>query len=182
MDFEEGKEGDVVVLEPKGGFNTQASSALLRKLAALVGDGQPKVVIDFRSVDKMTATAARALLATNRRVTAPGGLIVLCGLNDEVRKVFSNLGVEGELRIVEERRDAVPLAAKAGSTNATTVRRRIGTGPAAPTGSDLGARLSVALSRGDSRPCPWDSWTGQADDPGLAALQERLRVALARPL
>jgi anti-anti-sigma factor len=200
MDFEELKDGEVVILAPIGSLNTQTSPAFEQKIVSLLSGGSRRIVIDLRSVDLVTSAALRVLLVAGRRLGPGVGRLVLCGLNDEVRKVFSISGFDRDFAIVAKRGEAIPKAAEATVAAPPPPKAAAPAAPApkakaeppppppkaapAPSGAPpvaegdrLGARVSAALNRGDSRPVPWTQWPSETED---LALRKRVLDVLSK--
>ena len=111
MDIEEAKEGDVTILAPSEGLNTQTCAPFEKKLLGVLDAKARLIVVDMKKVDYLSSAALRVLLMVTRRLMRAGGKLVISGLRDEVRKVFSISGFDRDFTIVGSRADAVALAA-----------------------------------------------------------------------
>jgi len=111
VDIEEVKEGEVTILAPSEGLNTQTCAPFEKKLLAVLDAKARLIVVDMKKVDYLSSAALRVLLMVTRRLVRGGGKLVISGLRDEVRKVFSISGFDRDFAIVGARADAVALAA-----------------------------------------------------------------------
>jgi anti-anti-sigma factor len=111
LDIIESKEGEVIVLAPKGSLNTQTSPKLEQKLQKLLSDKARLIVIDFKNVDYLSSAALRVLLMITRRLVRAHGRLVLCAMSDDLKKVFSISGFDRDFTILVSRGEAIELAA-----------------------------------------------------------------------
>jgi anti-sigma B factor antagonist len=111
-DFEitESSEGEVAVLAPKGSLNTRTSPAFEEKLGAVLDAKSRLIVVDMKGVDYLSSSALRVLLMTTRRLKRVKGKLFLCGLREEVRKVFAISGFDRDFNIQAARGEAIALA------------------------------------------------------------------------
>ena len=112
MEIAESKDGEVTVLAPKGSLNTQTSPKLEQKLVAILGEKGRLIVIDFKGVDYLSSAALRVLLMIARRLARAHGRLVLCGMSEDLKKVFSISGFDRDFTILAARGEAVALAAQ----------------------------------------------------------------------
>ncbi len=106
MDIEAAKQGEVVVLAPVGSLNTQTSPKLEQKAVEHLNASERKFVVDFSKVDYISSAGLRVLLMLAKRLKGQGAL-ALCGLSDDVRKVFAICGFERDFTIARTRDEAL---------------------------------------------------------------------------
>lgn len=194
-DFEiaESTEGEVAILAPKGSLNTRTSPTLEQKLGVLLDAKTRLIVVDMKGVDYLSSPALRVLLMTMRRLKRVRGKLFVCGLREEVRKVFAITGFDRDFNIQATRRDAVALAAAespAAPAPVAPAPEPAAAAPPAPAPEPAPApsrpaqpapdpRVVLAielLSRNEDAP-PWPAWTGGS---ASAAWRKRVRQALAK--
>jgi len=112
-DFEihESSDGEVAVLGPRGSLNTQTSPKLEQKLGSMLEAKSRLIVVDMKNVDYVSSSALRVLLMTTRRLKRVNGKLFLCGLREEVRKVFAISGFDRDFNIQATSKEAIALAA-----------------------------------------------------------------------
>jgi anti-sigma B factor antagonist len=188
MDFEEAKDGEVAILGPVGSLNTQSSPAFEQKILALLTGGSRRIVVDLRSVDIVTSAALRVLLVAGRRLNSGGiGRVVLCGLNEEVRKVFSISGFDRDFAIVAHRGEAIARAGEAlpqaspgttprgapPGTTAPTATKTVPPPPLAeappPPHALAEPVIRIMGGRGSE---PWAAWEGESSADSLRSRVE----------
>jgi stage II sporulation protein AA (anti-sigma F factor antagonist) len=159
MEIEQIKRDSVVVLVPDSDLNTQTSPALEQALLALFAASERRFVVDFSKVGYLSSAGLRVLLMLTKRLAGTGGGLALCGLGEEVRKIFALCGFEREFNIVASRNEAVSQLAVDSQW------------------SELSGRILQALAKaGGARAPRRRAARDEAVPPGLA---ERVRRALA---
>jgi anti-anti-sigma factor len=92
MDISEAQEGATLVIAPRGRVDSVSSSELERILVARLDAGARRVVIDLAGVEYISSAGLRVLLLAAKRLKAPQGVLVLCGLGPGVRAVLELAG------------------------------------------------------------------------------------------
>lgn len=105
IDIDETKETGVVVVAPVGRIDSTTSEALDRQLAARVGAGDRRIVIDFSGVEYISSAGLRVMLTLAKKLRDLKGQLALAALGDSVRQVFELAGFL-PLFAVEPTRDA----------------------------------------------------------------------------
>jgi anti-sigma B factor antagonist len=112
--IQETRRGDVVILAPEGSLAAAPECATLEQKLAAVIDGQAyRLVVDFAGVEQVAGSALRVLLRTQRKLVPLQGRLVLCALNEKVRKAFSVSGFDNDFTLVATRPEAIKRAAEA---------------------------------------------------------------------
>ncbi len=93
MDIQKERIGDVDVVTAEGRLDGIYSSAFANQVGELITGENPKVLIDFSSIDFVTSAGLRAVLLLMKKAKASGGSFALCGLNDQVREVLDISGL-----------------------------------------------------------------------------------------
>jgi len=121
----------VVVAEPTGAIGGRAATELESRMQEQFVAGVRQIVVDFTSVDGVAADGLRVLMLLNEELQAVGGRLVLCGLDEHVRRVFEFSALHERFLIVTSITDAMtelsgvaaPPAASSGSTLGRLVGR-----------------------------------------------------------
>lgn len=101
---------EAVVVAPDGRIDSTTSPALDHHLSGLLNSGRHRLVIDFSGVEYISSAGLRVMLTTAKRIRAAGGALVLCGMGDAVRQVFSLAGFLPLFAIEESRSGAIERA------------------------------------------------------------------------
>jgi anti-anti-sigma factor len=81
--------GGVHVFAAVGRLGTLSSGELVEALLGAIHDGARGIVIDLAGVDYVSSAGLLAFDAVSGRIHQAGGSLVLCGLVEPVRVVFS---------------------------------------------------------------------------------------------
>ena len=82
---------DIVILRPIGALDSSSSPDLERMLAETLKAGTLKLVFDFSRLDYISSAGLRVVLLAGKKLRGTGK-VVLVGMNDMVRDVFSMSG------------------------------------------------------------------------------------------
>jgi anti-anti-sigma factor len=107
VDLEQLKHGEAVILSPQGSLNTQTSPKLEQKINELTAASERRFVIDFKGVDYISSAGLRVLLMLAKRLKGSAGGLALCGMSEDVKKVFAICGFERDFTIVAGREEAL---------------------------------------------------------------------------
>ena len=88
MEIIESKQGDVTIVEPIGRIDSGSSPEFGERLVGLIKEGANKVVVDFNQIIYISSAGFRALLIAAQNAKEADGDFALCGLSDEVRRLF----------------------------------------------------------------------------------------------
>jgi anti-anti-sigma factor len=114
VDIREAQEGEVLILAPEGSLSApQDCAALERRIAAALDSRKRGLVVNCEKVTHVSGAALRVLLLASRKLAPGGGQLVLCGLNEKVRKAFTISGFDRDFCIEPDREAAVRRAAEA---------------------------------------------------------------------
>lgn len=81
-----------LVVYCEGRVDSTNANIFEEKLAAIVGEGQNKFIIDFSKIAFVSSAGLRVLLIAAKKVKPNGGAIILTGLSPEVQEVFDISG------------------------------------------------------------------------------------------
>lgn len=99
--------GAVAVVRLEGSLDTNTSPVLQQHLTDLLDGGATRVLIDCAHTDYMSSAGLRVLLAVVKRLTAAGGSLRLCALNETVAEVFDISGFSSIFRILPSEAEAL---------------------------------------------------------------------------
>ncbi len=86
------KEADVTIVEAVGRMDVATSMNFIEPVTALISGGERKLVYDFSKLEYLSSAGLRALLMSVKQMTAAGGKIVICSLQDYIHEVFEIAG------------------------------------------------------------------------------------------
>ena len=92
MTIQEDRQQGVLVVSPIGRVDSTTSAALDKRLLALVGAGERRLVVDFAGVDYISSAGLRVMLSLAKRMREAPGSLALCAMGDSVREVFNLAG------------------------------------------------------------------------------------------
>ena len=101
------KEGDVVVVVVEGDLDANSAPDLRTKFEELLGKGENEYVIDLSGVPFMDSSGIAALVNLFKRVRIGAGDVKLCGLREEIIKVFQLTRLDRVFDIFDNRADAI---------------------------------------------------------------------------
>ncbi|HUA36306.1 MAG TPA: STAS domain-containing protein [Candidatus Binataceae bacterium] len=89
MEIGERREGDIVILTPKGRINNDTSPEFQPSLLAAVGNTATKVVVDFSAVEYISSAGLRSLMMSSKQSKAAGGRLAVAALTPMVKEIFT---------------------------------------------------------------------------------------------
>lgn len=104
---EEHQEG-VLVLVPVGRIDSSNAPGFERLINNHIDDGETNIIVDFGRLSFISSSGMRVLLIAAKSVRgAPDGKLVLCGMRDSIREIFSISGFDAIIPVVSTRADAM---------------------------------------------------------------------------
>jgi anti-anti-sigma factor len=86
----------------------RAIRRISRQLFNLVEHSKnPQLVLNLGSVGKLSATMVGSFIALHRLLRSQGGKLVLCGVNDDLRHIFTIFKLPQVLRICKDEQEAL---------------------------------------------------------------------------
>ena len=108
MEIAHERDGEVIVVRLSGRLDSSTSKSAEDGIAAAIaGLATPRIVIDLGGLVYISSAGLRVLLVTNKKVKQGGGRMALCGLNANVREVFSISGFDTILSLQPGRSAAI---------------------------------------------------------------------------
>jgi anti-anti-sigma factor len=99
--------GAVTVLHFEGNLDTNTAPEAEARFNELVAGGADKLLADFAALDYVSSAGLRVLLATAKKLSAKGGTLRICGLNETVREVFDMSGFSTILQVFGSQEEAL---------------------------------------------------------------------------
>jgi anti-sigma B factor antagonist len=84
----ESDQDGVTIVEPRGRIDTNTAKPFGDRVAALIGGGSHRLLIDLRQIPYISSAGFRALLIAAKMMDAARGKLVLCGMSAEIRRLF----------------------------------------------------------------------------------------------
>lgn len=100
-------DNEVIILRLVGSLVAGSAEGLKTQIAKLIEKKYRFILLDFGKVDFIDSSGLGACIATQRDLTAQGGLLAGAGLNENVRKVFRMTRADQKIMIFEARQDGV---------------------------------------------------------------------------
>lgn len=101
------EDNEVVILEVEGEIDAHTARQLERALNELLDQGHPRLVLDASRMSFISSAGLRVVLYAYRQASQRGGLLRLCGLNAQVRRVFEMAALDDILPLDNTRQDAL---------------------------------------------------------------------------
>ena len=107
MEITEEKFAGKTVIHLNGSLDIGASEDLEKNLLSLVDSGEKNFIVDFAGLSYISSSGLRVFMSTANRLVAEKGSIALCGMNDQIKKVFEITGFTRIFNIFPTLADAV---------------------------------------------------------------------------
>jgi anti-anti-sigma factor len=104
--------GDTCVVTAKGRLDGNASADFADHVGRLIESQNPKLLIDFTSIDFVSSAGVWAVLVLSRRIKSAGGSLALCSVRDSVREVLDVSDFASMLSIHSARAEAIAAMGK----------------------------------------------------------------------
>ncbi len=101
------REGEILVLEPKGSIETPHVKEFEKSIHDGIEAGNSKIIIDMREVEAIDTAAVRSLLSIAARLVARRGRLVICGLGSEIIALFTITAFDRVVRVVDTHEEAI---------------------------------------------------------------------------
>jgi anti-anti-sigma factor len=107
MNISEDRKADAVVLALSGKLDATTAKMFEDKILGVINSGAQRLVVDLALLEYISSSGLRVLLLAAKRLQAPDGRIILCGLQDHIRQVFDLAGFSSILSIYGSRDEAI---------------------------------------------------------------------------
>ena len=92
MNISVNDQGGVSVVHFEGNLDTNTAPEAQDSLDRLGAEGVKKIIVNFQDLDYISSAGLSVLLATAKKMSASGGNLRICGLNETVNEVFEISG------------------------------------------------------------------------------------------
>jgi anti-anti-sigma factor len=114
MNFKIESQGDGIChLSLSGRISEVSNSSMSEELSQLLGESNfnQKILLSLQNAEHIDSSGIGWLLATDKKIRAAGGELVLHSLPLEVQHVFGLMRLNKVLTVAKDRKDAVTVAA-----------------------------------------------------------------------
>jgi len=105
-------EGGVAIFSLPTRIDVSNTRELVLPVRQGITSGHNKVVLDFEGTQAVDSTALGALVQVYKTIKAEGGELMLCGVSDAVRRVFSITRLDQVFTLCSDRADALSRISK----------------------------------------------------------------------
>ena len=109
MTFSEEKNGQVSILGLSGRFDQEGAKVFGEKIAQILAGGERHILLDFTEVSYISSAGLRELVLAAKKLASAGGMMVLAGLTEPVRKVFELCKMESIVTVRTTRAESLSL-------------------------------------------------------------------------
>ncbi|HET6406643.1 MAG TPA: STAS domain-containing protein [Chthoniobacteraceae bacterium] len=95
------------VISPQGELDLHNSPVVKEQLESLIGEQRPKVVVDLSDVSYIDSSGLAVFIEAMQRIMGYGGSFVICGLQENVRNIFSIARLDQVFRIFPDQSAAL---------------------------------------------------------------------------
>ncbi len=99
----EERETNILTLVPVGRVDSSNAPLFERVLKDWIDDGETNIIVDFSKLSFISSSGMRVLLIGAKSVRAISGKLVLCGMRDSIREIFSISGFDTIIPVVKDR-------------------------------------------------------------------------------
>ncbi|MCY4674120.1 MAG: STAS domain-containing protein [Bacteroidetes bacterium] len=99
----EEREANILTLVPVGRVDSSNAPLFERVLKDWIDDGETNIIVDFSKLSFISSSGMRVLLIGAKSVRAISGKLVLCGMRDSIREIFSISGFDTIIPVVKDR-------------------------------------------------------------------------------
>jgi anti-anti-sigma factor len=111
MQFDEGREGGVLVISVSGRLDAETATDLQTAVLSRVDSGEASIVLDLEGLEYVSSAGLRVVLMAAKRLQQAGGSLVVCSLQDTVLEVFRVSGMDSIIKTASDRAGAMKALA-----------------------------------------------------------------------
>ena len=97
-----------MVVELKGVIESRASEAILGELNPVICSGA-RVLLDVAEVRSLSSVGLRALVSIGQRLRRAQGILVLCGLRDDLIDLIWSVGFDEQFELCDSVEEGLEL-------------------------------------------------------------------------
>ncbi|HKT99966.1 MAG TPA: STAS domain-containing protein [Paraburkholderia sp.] len=99
--------GDVLVANLEGALNSTNSAQVEAEILRQLDQGINQLLIDLSALDYISSAGLRVVLVAAKRLKQSAGLLVLCGVQNQIREAFEISGFLSILSVADTRAQAL---------------------------------------------------------------------------
>jgi len=99
--------GKIQVVYLSGKIEGTTAEMFGRDMGEIIASGNRQVLLDLAGVSYINSAGLRVILVTTKSLKKPGDRYALCGLSEEVRRIFELAGFTRILRVYPTVEDAL---------------------------------------------------------------------------
>ena len=107
MQIETFDQANVKIVALIGKLDTNTAPEAETSLMELVEQGHQRILIDFTDLDFVSSAGLRILLLTAKKISATGGALRVCSLNETVQDIFDMSGFASLLQVFDDQQNAL---------------------------------------------------------------------------
>ncbi|MBQ4347087.1 MAG: anti-sigma factor antagonist [Firmicutes bacterium] len=108
------KRGLCLITEPNGELDHHAAAILSKKTdSALLRSGAKHIIFDMSHVDFMDSSGIGMLLGRYKKLRETGGLLILCGVSENIMRIIMISGLQKLLPIAKDIPGAIRITKEA---------------------------------------------------------------------
>jgi anti-anti-sigma factor len=88
MTLSEEKNGSIFILGLSGKFDSEGAKMFGERMTQIFDSGERHILLDFTEVTYISSAGLRGLVLAQKQLAGSGGMMVLAGVTEPVRKVF----------------------------------------------------------------------------------------------
>lgn len=111
MHIGESTHNTMLVVTIEGRLDSTTSPEFEKHILGRIEAGQTDILVDFGALDFISSAGLRVMLMAAKRVKAAKGRMALCGLNDNIAKVFEISGFLSIFTVYPDKQSALAATA-----------------------------------------------------------------------
>jgi len=109
MTLSEEKNGKVFVLGLGGKFDFEGAKVFGERITQILQGGERYILLDFADVTYISSAGLRGLVQAGKQLAGSGGMMVLAGVTEPVRKVFQICSLDSFFTIRPTKEESLAL-------------------------------------------------------------------------
>lgn len=93
---------EILVLAAPDRIDSDSATAIVETLTAAIDGGHRHLVFDCTALSYLSSPGLRAILMAVRRASENGGRLVLCNVDERIRRVFTISGVDSVVTLRQD--------------------------------------------------------------------------------
>ena len=107
LSVKEDRAGRALVLLPEGRLDSINAGEFQALVTGRIGAGEKRVIVDFSNLDYISSAGIRVMQLASETLEESGGRFMLCGLNNDISRVFRITGFDRIIDIADTLEEAL---------------------------------------------------------------------------